>query len=127
MQRRWRFNGDENIYDYVNLYDSIPVVLEKLRWSWGKSFIGNDQLNKSALHSIPSDSFLPIVIDNKNGDKVLTVYCNVKPDTRTSSAIDYNNFVAFKIDSSTPKIYLRKVTVSLSLTMKMILMVVRIF
>ena len=88
MQRRWRFNGDENIYDYVNLYDSIPVVLEKLRWSWGKSFIGNDQLNKSALHSIPSDSFLPIVIDNKNGDKVLTVYCNVKPDTRTSSAID---------------------------------------
>lgn len=127
MQRRWRFNGDENIYDYVNLYDSIPVVLEKLRWSWGKSFIGNDQLNKSALHSIPSDSFLPIVIDNKNGDKVLTVYCNVKPDTRTSSAIDYNNFVAFKIDSSTPKIYLGKVTVSLSLTMKMILMVVRIF
>lgn len=127
MQKRWRFNGDENIYDYVNLYDSIPVVLEKLRWSWGKSFIGNDQLNKSALHSIPSDSFLPIVIDNKNGDKVLTVYCNVKPDTRTSSAIDYNNFVAFKIDSSTPKIYLGKVTVSLSLTMKMILMVVRIF
>ena len=127
MQRRWRFNGDENIYDYVNLHDSIPVVLEKLRWSWGKSFIGNDQLNKSALHSIPSDSFLPIVIDNKNGDKVLTVYCNVKPDTRTSSAIDYNNFVAFKIDSSTPKIYLGKVTVSLSLTMKMILMVVRIF
>ena len=127
MQRRWRFNGDENIYDYVNLYDSIPVVLEKLRWSWGKSFIGNDQLNKSALHSIPSDSFLPIVIDNKNGDKVLTVYCNVKPDTRTSSAIDYNNFVAFKIDSSTPKIYLGQVTVSLSLTMKMILMVVRIF
>lgn len=103
------------------------MVLEKLRWSWGKPFIGNDQLNKSALHSIPSDSFLPIVIDNKNGDKVLTVYCNVKPDTRTSSAIDYNNFVAFKIDSSTPKIYLRKVTVSLSLTMKMILMVVRIF
>lgn len=126
MQRRWRFNIDENIYDYVNLYDSIPVVLEKLRWSWGKSFIGNDQLNKSALHSIPSDSFLPIVIDNKNGDKVLTVYCNVKPDTRTSSAIDYNNFVAFKTDSSTPKIYLGKVTVSLSLTMKMILMVVRI-
>ena len=103
------------------------MVLEKLRWSWGKSFIGNDQLNKSALHSIPSDSFLPIVIDNKNGDKVLTVYCNVKPDLRTSSAIDYNNFVAFKIDSSTPKIYLGKVTVSLSLTMKMILMVVRIF
>lgn len=126
MQRRWRFNGDENIYDYVNLYDSIPVVLEKLRWSWGKSFIGNDQLNKSALHSIPSDSFLPIFIDNKNGDKVLTVYYNVKPDTRTSSAIDYNNFVAFKTDSGTPKIYLGKVTVSLSLTMKMILMVVRI-
>lgn len=46
--------------------------------------MGKDRIIKRTVHSIPSGSLLPTVIENKNNDKAVTAYYNVKPDIRAS-------------------------------------------